>query len=126
MRSGWSVAVLILALLAPGWTGFAAADPHGCTDHACYCRKAPEAPKPRARASCHEAAPQAAPVDDGCRIRGACRHDVPQLSALRPFTLEPSTATSPIAAAERVAAAQPMPVVPGFDRLDPRPPRSHS
>jgi hypothetical protein len=129
MRCRWSTGLLIVALLAPGLESLAESAAHGCTTHVCHCRAPhqgaalpPEAPKAK---PCHEAgaAQQTVPMRD-CTIRGACRHEAPPLASATPYTLEAPLIPSRLIDTGRARPdAHPTPLV-GFDRIDPRPPRT--
>ncbi|HEY7412044.1 MAG TPA: hypothetical protein VII13_14950 [Vicinamibacteria bacterium] len=67
MRRLWATAVLAALLPALAGGARASADPHACSDHACFCRKAAASPS----LPCHgtDRAP------DASRIQGSCSHD---------------------------------------------------
>jgi hypothetical protein len=111
--------LLALAPLVPAAQALAGppADPHACTDHACFC--AARAARPASRA-CHET-PQAR--DEA--MNGACHHG----ASARHFTLglpyvlpEPVIVRVPDPDGGRVAQAAPS-AAPGFRTLDTPPPR---
>jgi hypothetical protein len=111
--------LLALAPLVPAAQALAGppADPHACTDHACFC--AARAARPASRA-CHES-PQAREE----AMKGACRHgaSAPQFTLGLPYLLpEPVFVRVPDPDGERVALAAPA-AAPGFRELDTPPPR---
>jgi hypothetical protein len=127
MRSRGSALLLILALVAPGLEPLAASVAHGCTTHVCHCR-APhpgaatpkESPKP-----CHEAAAAREPVPmRDCTLRGACRHEAPQVAAAPPYILVAVMDSIALSDTGQPRADVSAGSLVGFDRLDPRPPRT--